>query len=93
MGRRTGAGQSAFGAAGGARTHRAPATAHWLDSDPTRDGLPAARIHSIKDCGHVPHRECPDRFLEVLTAALELPPKEVKSQPESVDPLDGEVDP
>ena len=57
------------------------------------DGLPAARIHSIKDCGHVPHRECPDRFLEVLTAALELPPKEVKSQPESVDPLDGEVDP
>lgn len=34
------------------------------------EGLPAARLHPVKDCGHVPHRECPDRLLAALTAAL-----------------------
>lgn len=39
------------------------------------EGLPAARLHPVKDCGHVPHRECPDRLLKALTEALaEAPP-------------------
>jgi len=40
------------------------------------DGLPAARMTIIKDCGHLPHRECPDRFLKALGEALALPPPE-----------------
>ena len=44
------------------------------------DGLPAARMTIIKDCGHLPHRECPDRFLKALGEALALPPPE--PQPE-----------
>jgi len=40
------------------------------------DGLPRARLHPINGCGHVPQRECPLRFLEVLTGALaEAPPE------------------
>ena len=46
------------------------------------DGLPAVRMTPIKDCGHVPHRECPDRFLKALTAALDQPPPEPKTVPE-----------
>lgn len=38
------------------------------------DGLPAARLTAVKDCGHVPQRECPDRLLAALTEALEAPP-------------------
>jgi pimeloyl-ACP methyl ester carboxylesterase len=39
------------------------------------EGLPAARLEPIKDCGHVPQRECPDRLLTALTEALaEAPP-------------------
>jgi pimeloyl-ACP methyl ester carboxylesterase len=38
------------------------------------DGLPAARLHPVKDCGHVPQRECPDRLLKALTEALAEPP-------------------
>jgi pimeloyl-ACP methyl ester carboxylesterase len=39
------------------------------------EGLPNARLHPVKDCGHVPQRECPDRLLKALTAALaETPP-------------------
>jgi pimeloyl-ACP methyl ester carboxylesterase len=34
------------------------------------EGLPAARLHPVKDCGHLPHRECPERLLAALTAAL-----------------------
>ena len=36
--------------------------------------LPAARLHPVTGCGHVPQRECPDRVLKVLDAALALPP-------------------
>jgi pimeloyl-ACP methyl ester carboxylesterase len=50
------------------------------------DGLPAARLHAIKDCGHVPHRECPDRMLAALTEALGAPP------PEPVSGSDPEAD-
>jgi pimeloyl-ACP methyl ester carboxylesterase len=39
------------------------------------DGLPAASLHVVKDCGHVPHRECPDRLLAALTEALATTPQ------------------
>ena len=38
------------------------------------DGLPRARLHVVEGCGHVPQRECPDRFLEALGSALAEPP-------------------
>jgi pimeloyl-ACP methyl ester carboxylesterase len=40
------------------------------------DGLPRARLSTVHGCGHVPHRECPDRTLEVMLAALALDPPE-----------------
>ena len=39
-------------------------------------GLSRARLHPVKGCGHVPHRECPDRFAEVLRTALSEPVEE-----------------
>jgi pimeloyl-ACP methyl ester carboxylesterase len=57
----------------------------WGDSDGllTMDyagrlqaGLSRSRLHPIKGCGHVPHRECPDRFAEVLRTALNEPAEE-----------------
>jgi pimeloyl-ACP methyl ester carboxylesterase len=45
------------------------------------DGLPRARLHTVHGCGHIPQRECPDRTLEVLEAALAMAP---------VEPDDGE---
>jgi pimeloyl-ACP methyl ester carboxylesterase len=54
----------------------------WGDSDGllTMDyagrlqaGLSRARLYPVKGCGHVPHRECPDRFAEVLRTALSEP--------------------
>lgn len=41
------------------------------------DGLPRARLHPVHGCGHVPHRECPDKTLEALQTALALAPVEV----------------
>jgi pimeloyl-ACP methyl ester carboxylesterase len=41
------------------------------------DGLPRARLHTVHGCGHVPHRECPDKTLEAIQAALASPPVEV----------------
>jgi pimeloyl-ACP methyl ester carboxylesterase len=40
------------------------------------DGLPRARLHPVHGCGHVPQRECPDKTLEALQAALAMPPSE-----------------
>jgi pimeloyl-ACP methyl ester carboxylesterase len=54
------------------------------------DGLPRARLHPIKGCGHVPHRECPLRFVEALSAALAQPPAEPK--PASADPDVGTIE-
>jgi len=42
------------------------------------DGLPRARLSTVHDCGHVPHRECPDKVLEALQAALAAPPPEMR---------------
>ena len=53
------------------------------------DGLPRARLHPIKGCGHVPQRECPIKFLEALTNALAQPPPEA-TVVEAVEP---EVEP
>ena len=41
------------------------------------DGLPRARLHAVKGCGHVPHRECPDKTLEAIRTALAQPPPEL----------------
>jgi pimeloyl-ACP methyl ester carboxylesterase len=41
------------------------------------DGLPRARLHVVKGCGHVPQRECPDKTLEAIRAALAMPPLEM----------------
>ncbi|MEE4271910.1 MAG: alpha/beta hydrolase [Thermoanaerobaculales bacterium] len=38
------------------------------------EGLPRGRLHLVEGCGHVPQRECPLRFLEVLKEALETEP-------------------
>lgn len=38
------------------------------------DGLARARLHLVEGCGHVPQRECPTAFLEVLDEALGEPP-------------------
>jgi pimeloyl-ACP methyl ester carboxylesterase len=38
------------------------------------DGLSRARLHPVKGCGHVPQRECPDRFLDALRSAMAQPP-------------------
>ena len=40
------------------------------------DGLPRARLHIVHGCGHVPHRECPDKTLEAVEAAMAMPPPE-----------------
>jgi abhydrolase domain-containing protein 6 len=52
------------------------------------DGLPRARLHLINGCGHVPQRECPIRFLEVLTGALEEPPPPLADETEGDDTAD-----
>jgi pimeloyl-ACP methyl ester carboxylesterase len=41
------------------------------------DGLPRARLHPVHGCGHVSHRECPDKTLEAIQAALAMPPPEL----------------
>jgi pimeloyl-ACP methyl ester carboxylesterase len=49
------------------------------------DGLPRARLHPVHGCGHVAHRECPDKTLEVLQAALAMPPPEMKVEEETAE--------
>jgi len=36
--------------------------------------LPLARLTPLPACGHIPQRECPERFLAALEAALAQPP-------------------
>lgn len=40
-----------------------------------RARLPVARLTLLPDCGHVPQRECPERLLAALEAALREPPR------------------
>jgi pimeloyl-ACP methyl ester carboxylesterase len=46
------------------------------------DGLPRARLRTVHGCGHVAHRECPDKTLDAIKAALALPPPELKAEEE-----------
>jgi pimeloyl-ACP methyl ester carboxylesterase len=43
------------------------------------DGLPRARLHVVHGCGHLPQRECPDKTLAAIEAALAMPPPEMKT--------------
>ena len=49
------------------------------------DGLPRARLHTVHGCGHVPHRECPDKTLEAIETALAMPPPESNVEEEVVE--------
>jgi pimeloyl-ACP methyl ester carboxylesterase len=42
------------------------------------DSVPASRLTIVKDCGHLPQRECPDRFLKAMNGVLaQAPPAPV----------------
>jgi len=45
------------------------------------DGLPAARLTVLPDCGHVPERECPNEFDDALIRLLDGPPPVPKAEP------------
>lgn len=47
------------------------------------DGLPAVRLTTVVDCGHISQRECPDRFLKALQQALSQPPPVAQPVPQS----------
>jgi pimeloyl-ACP methyl ester carboxylesterase len=49
------------------------------------DGLPRARLHTVPGCGHLPHRECPDKTVEAIQAALAMPPPEMKIEEEAAE--------
>ena len=49
------------------------------------DGLSRARLHVVKGCGHLAHRECPDKTLEAIRAALALPPPEMIVEEETAE--------
>ncbi len=42
-----------------------------------QDGLPVARLTTIPDCGHIPHRECPIPVVEALLDILEQAPPQI----------------
>jgi len=50
------------------------------------DGLQRARLHVINGCGHVPQRECPIRFLEVVKGALAEAPPEPRPEMDEAPP-------
>jgi pimeloyl-ACP methyl ester carboxylesterase len=45
------------------------------------EGLPAARLSVVKGCGHLPQRECPDRFLEVFRKVMAQPSPSPRLEP------------
>ena len=44
-----------------------------------KEGLPAARLTTLPDCGHVPQRECPVLMVEALLQVLEQGPPEAST--------------
>jgi pimeloyl-ACP methyl ester carboxylesterase len=67
----------------------APVELVWGDSDGLwtldvaqrlLDGLPRARLHPVHGCGHVPHRECPDKTATAIEDALAMPPQELMAE-------------
>jgi pimeloyl-ACP methyl ester carboxylesterase len=49
------------------------------------DGLPRARLHTVHGCGHVTHRECPDKTAEAIKKALAMPPPEPAVEVDSIE--------
>jgi pimeloyl-ACP methyl ester carboxylesterase len=49
------------------------------------DGLPRARLHPVHGCGHLPHRECPNKTLDAIEAALALPPPDLAVEGEAAE--------
>jgi pimeloyl-ACP methyl ester carboxylesterase len=43
--------------------------------------LPRGRLTEIPSCGHMPHSECPDRFVDTLCQVLESPPPAEEGTP------------
>ena len=71
---------------------RVPVALVWGESDELftpayarrlEESLPAAELFLVERCGHVPHRECPGRFLEQLNRALAAP---IEVEPEAPEP-------
>lgn len=52
--------------------------------------LPAARLHPLERCGHLPPNECPERFLSLLEDVLAADPPAPPQAPEP-DPNEGEA--
>lgn len=50
--------------------------------------LPAARLHVVERCGHLPANECPERFLKLLQQVLAADPPALPQAPEP-DPNEG----
>jgi pimeloyl-ACP methyl ester carboxylesterase len=42
------------------------------------DELPRGRLTTIPACGHMPHSECPERYLETLLSVLDQEPPEAR---------------
>lgn len=55
-----------------------------------RDGLPAARLTTLPDCGHIPHRECPIPVVEALLEVLEHDPPAARPMAVPVDVVEEE---
>jgi pimeloyl-ACP methyl ester carboxylesterase len=55
------------------------------------DGLPRARLHTVHGCGHLSHRECPDKTAEAIEKALAMPPPELIVEEEDAAPGEEET--
>lgn len=55
------------------------------------NGLPAARLRTLPDCGHIPHRECPVPVGEAILEVLNDAPPEVRVMEVQPDLLAEEV--
>jgi len=42
--------------------------------------LPRSRLTHIGSCGHIPHTECPERFLEIFSYVLDLGPPRLPAE-------------
>jgi pimeloyl-ACP methyl ester carboxylesterase len=49
-------------------------------AEATTAALPAARLSVVDDCGHVPQRYCPGRFVDVLARVLAAPPPQARPE-------------
>lgn len=79
----TAAGMEAFLLDGRLHEVQVPVDLIWGESDKLfplayaqrmMAALPASRLRTIPNCGHVPHQECPTRFKATLAEVLASPP-------------------